>query len=329
LREAALRHLACPSCRGDLKLGAIEKRTGDSIEQGNLLCTICQKSYPIVRRIPRFVSIENYAVNFGYQWTKHARTQYDSYTGLKLSEKRFFEETLWPRNLAGEIILEAGSGSGRYTEQAASTNAFVVSFDYSNAVEANYASNGFRDNVLIVQADIFHMPFRAGYFDKVFCFGVLQHTPDVRGAFHSLPPVLKPGGDLVIDVYRRTKFHTKYIIREFTVRIFRQMDPKNAYRLTQKWIDLLWPYSRLIGKLPRYGLKLNWLLIVPDYSRQGLSGKVLKEWAYLDAFDMLAPSYDSPQTLQRVNEWFSDAKMTNVVVKYGYNGIEGRGKKSA
>src|SRR5437763_11214620 len=112
---------------------------------------------------------------------------------MKLSEKRFFEETGWSRDLAGEIILEVGSRSGRFTEQAASTGAIVVSMDYSYAVEANYASNGRRENVLIVQADIYAMPFHSWYFDKVFCFGVLQHTPDVRQAFLALPPMLKAG----------------------------------------------------------------------------------------------------------------------------------------
>lgn len=280
-----------------------------------------------MRYIPRFVPMENYAVNFGYQWTKHARTQYDSQTGLKVSEKRFFNETHWPRDLSSEIILEAGSGSGRYTEQAASTNATVISFDYSNAVEANYASNGGKKNVVIVQANIYEMPFRTGYFDKVFCFGVLQHTPDVRKAFLSLVSMVKQGGDLVVDVYRRTRFHTKYVIRSFTTRIFRSMPPSRAYDLTKRWVDLMWPFSQRISKMPKYGPKINWLLMVPDYSRQGVQGNLMKEWAYLDAFDMLAPSFDSPQTIKTLTDWFREGKMSEVVVKYGYNGIEGRGKK--
>ncbi len=97
------------------------------------------------------------------------------YTGSDLSERRFFAETKWDRNLAGEVILEVGSGSGRFTTPAASTGAMVVSLDYSYAVEANYAQNGHRENVLIVQGDIYRMPFRKESFDKLFCIGVLQH----------------------------------------------------------------------------------------------------------------------------------------------------------
>ena len=327
MRESSIRHFACPKCHSDLRLDSVEIRTGDRIESGKLVCTNCASVFPIVRFIPRFVPNQNYAVNFGYQWTKHSRTQYDSQTGLRVSERRFFDETGWSHNLSGQIILEAGSGSGRYTEQAASTKATVVSFDYSNAVEANYASNGRKDNVIIAQANIYEMPFRAGYFNKVFCFGVLQHTPDVRKAFLSLAPMPKQGGELVVDVYRRTRFHTKYMIRGFTTRIFKTMPPSKAYDLTKRWVDLMWPLSQRISKMPKYGPKINWLLMVPDYSRQGVKGSMMKEWAYLDAFDMLAPSFDSPQTIKTLTDWFHEARMSNVVVKYGYNGIEGRGKK--
>jgi hypothetical protein len=52
------------------------------------------------------------------------------------------------------------------------------------------------------------------------------------------------------------------------------------------------------------------------------------KWAWLDAFDMLAPRYDSPQTIQTLLKWFQEAGMTEIVVKYGYNGIEGHGKRA-
>jgi len=247
---------------------------------------------------------------------------------VKLSETRFFEETRWPRNMPGEIILEAGSGSGRFTEQAASTGAVVVSMDYSYAVEANYASNGTRENVLIVQADIYAMPFRSGYFDKVFCFGVLQHTPNVRLAFLALPPMLKPGGELVVDVYKKTFFRTclatKYYIRKLT----RNIQPAQLYQLTRRWVDFVWPISLLLSRIPRIGPILNWRLLIPDYSVVGLRGNILKEWAYLDIFDMLAPCYDSPQTINTLQKWFQEVGMADVVVHYGYNGIEGRGKRA-
>lgn len=225
-----LQYLACPHCDGDLEISSISQREGDIIKSGNLSCVICRKTCEIVNYIPRFVPTRNYASSFGLEWLKHSRTQYDSYSGIRDSETRFFDETRWSRDLRGQVILEVGSGSGRFTEQAASTGAFVISMDYSRAVEANHASNGTKPNVMIVQGDIYSMPFKKSLFDKLFCFGVLQHTPDVRKAFMSLPPFLKPGGELVVDVYKKPLvpfLSTKYYARQITKR----MDPDRLYKL--------------------------------------------------------------------------------------------------
>lgn len=328
MRESTLHYLACPNCYADLAISSVEKRRGEILEMAQLTCVGCQATYPIIRCIPRFVPNENYAANFGFEWNQHAKTQYDSYNGMKISEKRFFEETCWPKDLSGKIILEVGSGAGRFTEQAASTGTFVVSFDYSNAVEANYASNGARENVLIVQGDIYAMPFRAGYFDKVFCFGVLQHTPNVHKAFLALPPMLKPNGELAVDVYRKTftgiVFSPKYYVRGLT----RNMEPTRLYRLTRRWIDFMWPISRLISKIPCIGSALNWRLLVADYNTWGLRGSMLKECAYLDTFDMLSPRYDSPQTIKILLKWFQEAGMTDIAVQRCLHGIVGRGKRA-
>src|SRR4051812_10406641 len=122
MRRDHLQYLICPRCQGDLTLGEAEERADGNVQAGQLGCAACTTSYPILRGIPRFVPIENYASGFGLEWTRHARTQYDSYSGVNVSERRFFEETRWPRDLRGEVILEVGSGSGRFTEQAASTD---------------------------------------------------------------------------------------------------------------------------------------------------------------------------------------------------------------
>jgi len=182
-----LKLLACPACHEPLSCTQADAGSAPGvITEGRLSCGSCKQEYPVVAGVPRFVPRENYASGFGLEWTKHARTQYDSYSGIPASEERFFGQTGWPKNLAGEMILEVGSGSGRFTEQAARTGATVVSLDYSYAVDANYASNGARKNVLILQADVFAMPFRPKSFDRVFCFGMLQHTPSPSRAFAAL-----------------------------------------------------------------------------------------------------------------------------------------------
>jgi hypothetical protein len=65
--------------------------------------------------------------------------------------------------------------------------------------------------------------------------------------------------------------------------------------------------------------------LVADYSWLGLKGDKLKEWAYLDTFDMLAPKYDFPQTLESVQAWADKAHLTRVDVEYTPHGITVRG----
>jgi len=321
-----LKLLACPACHESLRCVRTDAETsGDILINGALACSTCNREYPVISGVPRFVPRENYASGFGLEWTKHARTQYDSYSGMPVSEQRFFGQTRWPRKLLGELVLEVGSGSGRFTEQAANTGATVVSLDYSYAVDANHSSNGARHNVLIVQADVFAMPFRSGTFDRLFCFGMLQHTPSPSRAFHALPPMLKSGGEMCADIYKvslvRTLLQTKYWVRPLT----RNMAPDRLYAWVKSWVDFMWPLAHVIRKLPM-GYAINWRLLVADYSFLGLNGDMLKEWSYLDTFDMLAPRFDRPATLKTFRQWAVNANLTNIDAEYTPHGIVLRGR---
>jgi SAM-dependent methyltransferase len=322
MQRAHLSYLVCPVCQSSLNLTEESYAANGRIDSGSLECSGCSSRYLIERGVARFVPMENYASGFGLQWRKHARTQYDSQMGRPISATRLFAETQWSRSMAGELILEAGSGSGRFTEVIASTGAMVVSFDYSVAVEANYASNGHRENVLIIQADIYQMPFRRAIFDRVCCLGVLQHTPDPQRAFAALRPMVKPGGWLAIDVYRkpvgiRRLTSTKYLVRPLTVRI----PPERLYKYVERYVRTLWPITRY---LPR---RINWRLLIADYRGvYDLPNDTLRELAILDTFDMLAPAYDIPQHIGTVRKWFADNSLEDWEVQYGYNGIEGRGR---
>src|SRR5438552_16003014 len=135
MRLEHLSLLVCPACREPLDCVQNDADSPSGrITGGCLACTSCKREYPVISGVPRFVPRENYASGFGLEWTKHARTQYDSYSGISASEDRFYGQTGWSRDLTGEVILEVGSGSGRFTEQAARTGATLVSLDYSYAV---------------------------------------------------------------------------------------------------------------------------------------------------------------------------------------------------
>ena len=53
-------------------------------------------SFPIIRGVPRIAELENYTANFGKQWNKFDKTQFDrEVDGVTLSKDRFFAETRW------------------------------------------------------------------------------------------------------------------------------------------------------------------------------------------------------------------------------------------
>jgi len=279
----------------------------------------------IVNSIPRFVSSDNYAHSFGYQWNIHRKTQLDSFTGLNISKDRLTAGTQWPDDLRNQRILEAGSGAGRFTEVLLATGADVFSFDYSLAVEANFLNNGHSKNLHLFQGDIYNMPFVEGTFDKVICFGVIQHTPDPAQTFLSLAKQVRPGGELVIDVYRHDIWaclQWKYLLRPFTKRA----DKKKLYKLISRLVPLMLPVARILRKLAgRVGARLSPIV---EYSHLGLSPAVNRDWAVLDTFDMYSPEYDLPQTLATVKDWFEKAEFVDVVVKNGFNGVVGKGRKT-
>jgi SAM-dependent methyltransferase len=225
------------------------------------------------------------------------------------------------------MIIEAGSGAGRFTAIAAATGATVLSLDYSAAVDANYLSNGERSNVLIVQGDIYKMPFREA--DRIFCFGVIQHTPNPRMAFLTLARHIRPGGSLAADVYLKSLgryvLAPKYWVRPVT----RRIPPARLHRWTRRYVDVMWPVARRIRKIPSIGKALNWRLLIADYSDRIDDDVTLREWAYLDTFDMLSPKYDSPQTLRTVRRWGVQAGLVDFEAELCDHGIAMRGRRPA
>lgn len=314
----ALERLVCPHC------GSALSQTGDA-----LACPSCSKTFPIVDGIPRFVPRENYAASFGFQWNRFARTQIDDYWGIDASQKRFAEETRWPADLRGQLVLEAGCGAGRFTAHAARTGATVVSFDYSTAVEAARKTNAHLDNVTFLQADIHHVPLAPESVDKLFCFGVLQHCPVPEVAFKALVGLLKPGGDIAVDVYRlswKSLFQGKYYLRPIT----RRIKPQRLFPLVDAYVRGAFPVLGLAHRAfgSRAARAMGQVVGICDYRGYfPLSSDQHFELCLLDTFDMLSPAHDHPKTLATVRRWFNDAGLEAVEVVPGYNGVEARGRK--
>ena len=315
MKRELLEILRCPGCSGDLRVARAEEASGE-IENGQLQCKSCAGVYPIVRFVPRFVPPENYADNFGFQWNRFRKTQLDSSTGVPISRDRLFFSTEWtPEELRDKRVLDVGCGAGRFAEVTLSTGARLVAVDYSSAVDACRANLGPHPRLDVVQADIYKLPFKPASFDYVYCLGVLQHTPDVRRAFLSLPPQVKPGGKLAVDVYPALLFNyfwPKYWLRPIT----RRMNPRTLLRAVERLVPWMLPLSAILAKVPVIGRRLRYVVPVanhaPDYPQ--LSPAQVTEWAVLNTFDMFGPAYDQPQSAATLEGWFHDAGLREVKV---------------
>jgi SAM-dependent methyltransferase len=307
--------LVCPECGRHLDLCA-EAWDGDDIERGTLTCDVCARIYPIIRHVPRFVSDENYAENFGFQWNRFPRTQLDSHAGVRVSRERLLVSTGWSHGeVHGKRVLDVGCGAGRFAEVTLDLGAEVVALDCSNAVDACWNNLAPHPRLDVVQADLYKLPFRPATFDHVYCLGVLQHTPDVRRAFFCLPRLLCPGGTLSIDVYARLSlnlFWPKYWLRPLT----RRMNTRTLFWVIECLVPILLPMSDALSSVPTIGRKLRWLVPVVnhrlDYPQ--LSPRQIAEWAVLDTYDMFGPAHDSPQEARTIEAWFREAGMRHVAV---------------
>lgn len=330
MRREAVELFVCLKCRGSLRIASVrsEDSTKGEIIEGQLSCEACREEYPIVRNLARFVPTESYAASFGFQWNRFDRLQVDSVMHNDLSRDRFNKTTGWPTHLEGQRILEAGCGSGRFTQLALETGAEVFSFDLSMAVEAAWRNNSDSRNVTVFQASIYEVPLRQEAFDKIFCMGVLQHCPDVEAAFRSLLPFLRPGGEIVIDVYEKPNGFPplKYLARPFV----RPLGTEGIYRLLSWTIPPAFEVKKALHRIPAVGPLLGALIPIGPIShapRLNYTDAELKQVKILSALDMLSPVYDQPQKMEDVGRWFHDAGLVEVELKRGYNGINAKGKR--
>jgi len=268
------------------------------------------ESFPIIYNVPRISELDNYSNNFGVQWNIFDKTQLDRESeGLDISQARFFAETHWGlEDLQGKNILEVGSGAGRFSKVVLEkTKGTLYSVDYSDSVTANYRNNGSiaPDRFNLFQASIYEMPFPNESFEKIFCFGVLQHTPNFEESIKSLISKAMLGGEIVVDFYPIngwwTKISAKYILRP----ILKKLSHARLLRLIESNIDWMIVASQFLHKI---GLDIltRFLPVVDLRTLSGLrlDSKQLREWVVLDTYDMFSPIHDHPQRIADVVAMF-------------------------
>ena len=270
---------------------AASSRDGDAIVEGSLACAGCGAAYPIRNGIPRFVSTDAYVDTFSFEWTTFHDVQVDILNRTDISEKALKGKTGWgPADLEGKLVLDAGVGAGRFAEVASRWGAQVVGVDLSFAVDAARETLRGRDNVHLVQADIFHLPFRRETFDAAYSMGVLHHTPDTRGAFRAVASLVKPAGELAVFIYGYGPHHYfSDLWRKVTTRVHYRI----VYYLAAFAIPLHYVY-----KIPVLGLAFQLVFPIAQHDNA--------RWRWLDTFDWYSPTYQHKHTWPEVSDWFEE-----------------------
>lgn len=115
---------------------------------------------------------------------------------VKKYEAQLILDLLKPRK--GEVILDAGCGTGIFTLDILSSGSKVIGLDISlpMLIQAGKKLKGFPFRMVL--ADMLHLPFPAGLFDKVVSITALEFIEDAKAAVRELFRVTKNRGTIVV-----------------------------------------------------------------------------------------------------------------------------------
>jgi SAM-dependent methyltransferase len=240
--------------------------------------------------IPRFVEDEAYAESFGYQWTEFEVRQpaEDAATFAAKVGVR-------PQDLAGQWVLDAGCGGGRYALIAGQCGARVIGVDRSRAVDKARSLCHGLENVGFLQADLTELPLPENAFDLVFSIGVLHHAADPRRAFELVARRVKRGGRLSIWVYRRNSW-----VQEQLNGGARWL----AQRLSRRALLACCRGAAVLGGIPGVNRTLNKIVNFSNHPR--------RENRVCDNFDWYSPRYQFHYLPAEIIDWFAAAGFAEI-----------------
>jgi len=225
--------------------------------EGVLLSSDGQRRYPVVDDIPCLFApnewpegksdVTEMAKSF-YEDTPFPN--YDDLDGreslLTKLRRGVFERLLDEQLGRPMMVLEAGCGTGQLSNfLGMGWGRTVIGADL--CLNSLRLAKSFRDrcsiaNVQFVQMNLFRPPFEDGTFDLVICNGVLHHTSDPEGGFHSIARKLKPGGHVIVGLYnwlgRLPTLWRRRLSARYRAQHRHPHESKHSMAEVGKWFDL-------------------------------------------------------------------------------------------
>jgi SAM-dependent methyltransferase len=279
--------LVCPSCSGVL---------GDESER--YVCRNCRKEFPVKGGIPRFLpalSQDEQQVKRGFNvaYEHYRDSRYLHFTPALIDQ--WLQDVKLPKEFfKDKLVLDAGCGSGRWTYAMASLGARVIAVDLTDSgVAAAHAATASMDNVAVVQASLYQLPFKPESFDFVVSWGVMHHTPNTKAAFDRVAPMTKRGGMFYAMVYERHN-PWKFMWTDMIRRWLHRFPEPQRYDLCRRLI---------IKNRFLYSLLSHHIICAP-YPQSGDPLEV--STIQYGLYDAYTPMYNYLHTREEVAAWFKE-----------------------
>jgi 2-polyprenyl-3-methyl-5-hydroxy-6-metoxy-1,4-benzoquinol methylase len=144
-----------------------------------------------------------------------------------------YEEALGGHDLAGRDLLDAGCGTGLFSQVGAERGAHVTSLDLGEGLLAQVAKKCESRRVV---GSVMNIPFEDAVFDYVVCTEVIEHTTDPSLAVAELTRVLRPGGTLVLTTPNRVWHFAIRVASALKLRPYEGLENWVRWRDLRGWI---------------------------------------------------------------------------------------------
>ncbi len=206
MKRSTLELLCCPNCQAALSL---RDECGDeTVDEGDLLCLHCERSFLIRNGITHFISLQeleglNRRFARFYNWFSHFGAIFGKMLFLPMGGERKARKVILDRlDLNGGRLLEVSIGAGDNLPYLfeSPTMGEVYGLDISAAQLARcrnfVAKRGWSVDLFLGMAEV--LPFKSESFDSVLHIGGINFFSEKKKAINEMIRVARPGSKIVI-----------------------------------------------------------------------------------------------------------------------------------
>ena len=198
--------LSCPNCQGALSPRG--ERCESKIDEGELFCSLCERSFLIRDGITHFVSLqelEGLNLRFAHFYERYSRfgAIFDKLSFMPMGgERKARMEILRRLEPNGGRVLEVSIGSGGNlpylfeSYKVSEVYGLDISAAQLNRCRKFVEKRGWHVDLFLGMAE--RLPFKAESFDSVFHIGGINFFSEKKKAIHEMIRVARSGGKIVI-----------------------------------------------------------------------------------------------------------------------------------